>query len=680
MPLQLNKEIRYVKGVGEKREKLFNKLNIYTLEDLLLYFPKKYLDLGSLKKISELQIDKYESFLGEVTEYIEEKKINKLTIIKIYVKDETGIIETVWFNQSYIKNILKPKEIFSFSGKIEKGYRFLQIKNPEFEKYDNTLIHTARIVPIYGLCENLSQKVIRNIIYNILEQNQLKFEDNIPIVIREKYNLSEVNFALKNIHFPDNNNSLEIAKKRFKFEEFYFFQLALLFLKKDIEQIEAISINNVSENFEKFKKLLTFNLTNAQERAIKEILDDLQSTKQMNRLIQGDVGCGKTVVAFAAAFVTIKDKFQVALMAPTEVLAYQHYLEAQKLFNDNIKICFLSGSTSKKQKVILLEKISNGEIDLVIGTHAIIQESINFKNLGLVITDEQHRFGVRQRIELTKKGNSPNILVMTATPIPRTLSLVMYGDLDISVIDELPPGRKKILTYAVDETFRKRINNFIKKQILEGRQVYWICPLIEESENLDAKSAIEFSKKLKEGEFKEFNIKCLHGRLSAKDRDKILQEFRDGLINILVSTTVVEVGVNVPNATVIVIENAERFGLAQLHQLRGRVGRGDFQSYCILINNSSSEISRKRMKIMQQSTNGFEVAEMDLKIRGPGDFFGDKQHGIMNFKIVNIFEDIDILKLARQAAIDTIRLELLDEKIITLIKKKYIEKLDNIGL
>ncbi|BCS81323.1 ATP-dependent DNA helicase RecG [Anaerocellum diazotrophicum] len=676
----LEKDIRYLKGVGENRERLFKKLGIKKAEDLLWHIPRKYLDYSRLKKIRELCDGEIESFVGKVAGKPMEIETKSVKIIKIPVEDSTGVVTTVWFNQDYIKNVLREGEVFCFSGKIERKGFYIEIKNPEFEKYDQHLIHTGRIVPVYNSTEGLSQKVIRNIVNNLLQQVDGALIDIIPPYIRQKYNLCEVNFAIKNIHFPENKLSLELARKRLVFEEFYLLQLSLLLLKKSIEKNEGIKVENVQSSLKEFEELLPFELTEAQKRVLAEIAHDLESTKQMNRLIQGDVGCGKTVVALASAYATIKAGYQVALMAPTEVLALQHYNECKKYFGNQFNVRLLIGSTPKKEKEIILKELEHGLCKMVIGTHALIQDEVKFKNLGLAITDEQHRFGVIQRVELTKKGSSPNILVMTATPIPRTLSLVLYGDLDISIIDQLPPGRKKILTYAVDESFRQRVFNFIKKQLDEGRQVYWICPLIEESETLNAKSAVEFAKSLKEGFFKDYNVGCLHGKLSAKERDKILNDFKDGNIQILVSTTVVEVGINVPNATVMVIENAERFGLAQLHQLRGRVGRGEHQSYCILFNQSDSEIAKKRMIAITRSQNGFEIAEMDLKLRGPGDLFGTKQHGIMNFKVADIINDMDILKQARIAAEETIRLNLVDNKLLEKINKQFYNNIENIGL
>ncbi|ADQ46332.1 ATP-dependent DNA helicase RecG [Caldicellulosiruptor kronotskyensis 2002] len=676
----LEKDIRFLKGVGENREKLFKKLGIKKAEDLLWHIPRKYLDYSRLKKIRELCDGEIESFVAKVAGKPLEIETRSVKIIKIPVEDSTGVVTTVWFNQDYIKNVLKEGEVFCFSGKIERKGFYIEVKNPEFEKYDQHLIHTGRIVPVYNSTEGLSQKVIRNIVNNLLQQVDGMLIDIIPPYIRQKYNLSEINFAIKNIHFPENKLSLELARKRLVFEEFYLLQLSLLLLKENIEKNEGIKIENVQSSLKEFEKLLPFELTDAQKRVLAEIAQDLESTKQMNRLIQGDVGCGKTVVALASAYATIKAGYQVALMAPTEVLALQHYNECKKYFDNKFNVRLLIGSTPKKEKEIILKELEHGLCKMVIGTHALIQDDVKFKNLGLAITDEQHRFGVIQRVELTKKGSSPNILVMTATPIPRTLSLVLHGDLDISIIDQLPPGRKKILTYAVDESFRQRVYNFIKKQLDEGRQVYWICPLIEESETLNAKSAVEFAKSLKEGFFKDYNVACLHGKLSAKERDKILNDFKDGHIHILVSTTVVEVGINVPNATVMVIENAERFGLAQLHQLRGRVGRGEYQSYCILFNQSDSEIAKKRMIAITRSQNGFEIAEMDLKLRGPGDLFGTKQHGIMNFKVADIINDMDILKQARIAAEETIRLNLVDNKLLEKINKQFYNNIENIGL
>ncbi len=511
--------------------------------------------------------------------------------------------------------------------------------------------NTGKIIPIYPLTYELSQNVIRQIIENGLKQVNGELEEILPDYIIEKYKLYGINKAIKSIHFPESFNDYNLARRRLAFEELFTLQLSLLNLKNKYSTSNDGIEFSKNVKMEELIKKLPFELTNAQKRVLNEINLDMESNKSMNRLLQGDVGSGKTIVAIICAYKAVKSGYQATIMAPTAILAKQH-LDTFKaiLEKEGIKCELLVSGITKKKKDDILNKLQTGEIDILIGTHALLEENVVYKNLGLVVTDEQHRFGVKQRKTISEKGNNPDTLVMTATPIPRTLALILYGDLDISIIDELPPNRKKIDTFAVTKGMEDRVNNFVKKQINEGRQVYIVCPLVEENEEINAKSVMELSEKYKNEIFKNYRVEYIHGKLKPKEKDEIMENFKNGEIDILISTTVIEVGVNVPNASIMIIENAERFGLAQLHQLRGRVGRGEYQSYCILKYQGNSQIIKERMQIMTKTNDGFIISEKDLELRGSGEFFGTKQHGIPEFKIANLFEDMPLLKEVQKLA------------------------------
>ena len=536
---------------------------------------------------------------------------------------------------------------------MERKLNKLQIVNPVFEKVDNNeLKKSLKILPVYSSTKNLGQNIFRTIMQETLKSlENAELEDMLPTFVREKYSLEHIKFSLNQIHFPESVYEKDKARYRLVFEELFMLQLGLLSYKSlatDCKQ--GIKYTKI-EVMDQFVKSLPFQLTKAQQKVFMEVEQDMESGNVMNRLVQGDVGSGKTIIAVLALFKAVKCGYQGALMVPTEILAEQHYKSVITLFEKfDISVEILSSSQPKKQKQAVFDGLRNGSIDVVIGTHALIQDTVEFLKLGLVVTDEQHRFGVRQRSILAEKGQNPDVIVMTATPIPRTLALILYGDLDISIIDELPPGRKPIKTYSVNEAMRERINNFIRDKVEDGRQVFIVCPLVEESEEIEAASAIVTAEDISSNVFKDLKVGIIHGKLKSSEKETIMKSFVSGEISILVSTTIIEVGVNVPNATVMVVENAERFGLAQLHQLRGRVGRGDTQSYCVLFNQSNSQVSRERMKIMSQSNDGFVISEKDLEIRGPGDFFGTKQHGLPELKIANLYKDIEILKLAQVCA------------------------------
>ena len=647
----LNKEIQFVKGIGPKRAEKLHKLNIFTLKDLIYYFPRQYEDRSKVKKINQLENEEKVTIKGVITRMDSYSPKKGMNIIRMDMRDDTGYIKLSFFNQEYIKRAFKSGDSIVVFGKVKIENNFKEFVPIEIEHYSSKPQSNCKIEPVYPLTYGLSNKELQGIIISVLTKEEFKVKEYLPTYILEKYKLCGIDFAVRNIHSPSNKEALKIALYRLVFEEFLILQLGLFYFKNGVNESSGIEFKE-NEKLNDIIESLPFKLTKAQNRALSEITQDMTSSKVMNRLVQGDVGSGKTVVALLALASAVLNGYQGALMAPTEILASQHYDSFKEILERfNIKSELLVGSLTKKQKEKVLEKVKNQEVDILIGTHALIEDKVEFKNLGIVITDEQHRFGVRQRGRLSNKGDSPDIIVMTATPIPRTLALILYGDLDISIIDELPPGRQPIETIAIEHKRRNEAyENLVRSEVQKGRQVYVVCPLVEESEKIEATAASELVEELKREFFSDLRVGLLHGKMRPAEKDAIMDDFKNKKLDILVSTTVIEVGVNVPNATLMIIENAERFGLAQLHQLRGRVGRGNHKSYCILIYNSKTEVCKERMAIMEETTDGFKISQKDLEIRGPGEFFGTRQHGLPELKVANIFKHIKILKQAQLEA------------------------------
>lgn len=680
--LDLNKDVKYVKTVGPNRVKLLNKLNIYTLKDLIEYYPRDYEDRSKPKNLYEC-IDGEEVLIEAMaTGRINEMHKGRMTISRLIVKDQTGTCYITWFNQGYLRDKFQPGRMYRFFGKISNKNGRLEMNSPVYDEIDQSK-NTGKIIPIYPLTFELKQNTLRRIIENGLLEVKGQLPETLPEYILKENNLWDINNTIERIHFPIEFSDFNKARERLVFEELLTMQLALLKLKNNYEhETDGIQFSK-DVHMSDVINMLPFRLTKAQLRVLEEIDRDMESNKPMNRLLQGDVGSGKTVVAMIAAYKAVKSGYQATIMAPTAILASQH-LESFKGILDELGIRteLLISNVTKKKKAEILEKLQNGEIDVLIGTHAILEENVVFKNLGLVVTDEQHRFGVKQRSTIAAKGQNPDIIAMSATPIPRTLALILYGDLDISIIDELPPNRKKIETFAVRKNMEERVNNFIKKQIAEGRQAYIVCPLVEENEDMEGlQSVVELAEKYQKETFSEYKVAYLHGKMKPKEKDEIMQRFKDGEIQILIATTVIEVGVNVPNASIMVVENAERFGLAQLHQLRGRVGRGEYQSYCILKYEGNGETIRQRMKVMCDTNDGFIISEKDLELRGSGDFFGTEQHGLPEFKIANLFEDMAVLKKVQGLALKIMEDDPLLEKeknakLNDLVKEKFSSRIE----
>ncbi len=678
----LNTDIRFIKGVGEKRANAFNRMSVFNLWDLLYFFPRGYEDRRTIKRISDLKDGDVCCVNAVCISGVSQKRIKKnISLCLLRISDETGILTVKWFSNPNYKINFKKGDRFIFFGKISYKSSGYEMDMIVMEREDN-ISSTMKIAPVYSLTKGLTQNIVRNAVGNAF----LKAEGLVDIFsdeIKKRYSLMDINEAVGVMHNPADFERLKEARRRLAFEELFVLQLSLYLMRSKREKQTNTPLGDMF-SADEFIDSLPFELTSGQKNAIDDILCDLSDKKCMNRLLQGDVGCGKTVVAAAAVYAVASCSYQSALMAPTEILANQHYETLSKFYGEKIKIALLTGSVKNKKEIY--NKIENGEYDLVIGTHAIIQKKVKFKNLMLVITDEQHRFGVNQRALLFEKSESynANVLVMSATPIPRTLALILYGDLDISVINTKPAGRQKIDTIFVNSSYKKRAYEFIRKEINEGRQAYVVCPLVEDSENLSASSSEGMYKTLSERVFPDIKCGLIHGKMPNEQKDMIMEQFRTGEIKLLVSTTVIEVGVDVKNATIMIIENAERFGLSQLHQLRGRVGRSELKSYCILISDSTTEETAQRMTVMTKSDDGMEIAQKDLELRGSGEFFGTRQHGLPELKIANLFTDTELLSHCRKLCEDIILKDpALENKENFFIRERILsvyEKVDKEGI
>lgn len=637
-------DIRYLKGVGEKTARLYNKLGIFTVDDLIRHYPRKYLDYSNTVSVKDAPPDTPVFIKATMITPVKESMIRKgLTLYKCNFSDGETVIRVTIFNNKYLAKALRTFDDYILYGKVEKTFTSASMSSPQIERADKAEVH-----PVYPTTEKLSVKAISNSVRNALALVG-KIPETLSDDILKKYDLVSLDFATRQIHFPTDEKNIEPARNRLIFDELLTLQLGLLKLKE--KDVKGNSCKIKKDFTNEFYSLLPFTPTGAQQRAVADCIEDMQSDRMMNRLIQGDVGSGKTAVAGAVIYTVIKNGAQAALMAPTEILATQHFESFKKLFaSTDVRVALLTGSVKAGEKKEIKRALCNGEIDLIVGTHALIQNDVEFENLGLVCTDEQHRFGVQQRANLAMKGDNPHLMVMSATPIPRTLGLIIYGDLDISLLDELPPGRQEIRTDVVTSAYHKRIYKFIRDAVDRGEQAYIVCSLVDEGES-DLISAKEYADNLAKNEFVGYSVGLLHGKMKPAEKDRVMQSFAEGEMQILVSTTVVEVGVDVPNATVMLIENADRFGLSQLHQLRGRVGRGKNKSYCILVSDNKSDSSRERLQVMKHTSNGFDIADYDLKSRGPGDFFGKRQHGLPDLKIADMLEDTETLRQCRECAL-----------------------------
>ncbi len=645
----LNSSITVLKGIGNKKGALFNKIGIFSVWDLLYFFPRAYDDRTNFYSIAQLPEGVSCCVSGVVAGPVIEKRIkSKMSLYILRIEDKTGFLTLKWFSSPYNRHKIRRGEVYSFCGVVSKNQSTKEMLVRDMEPYEkNELL--GKILPVYSLTNGLTQNDFRRSVKFVLDTVKL-FWETLPNEILTNNMLTNISEALREMHFPTNSQNLKDAKRRFAFEELFILCLAMRKMRSVNSVSTGVDIKNTDCVLE-FKEKLPFELTFDQRKAIDDICMDLKKTVPMNRLIQGDVGSGKTVVAASCAYISAKNGYQTAVMAPTEILARQHYRTFNDFFKESgIRICLLTSGVKNKNK--LIEDIKNFKYDIVIGTHALIQDKVSFANLGVCITDEQHRFGVKQRASLANSGNNPHVLVMSATPIPRTLSLVVYGDLDISVISTLPGSRQKTDTFCIGENMRNRLNGFIEKQVEEGHQCFVVCPLIEASESIEANSGKQVFDYIKDI-FPKYNIAFLHGKMSVVEKDEIMNDFYLGKYEILVSTTVIEVGIDIPNATLMIVENAERFGLSQLHQLRGRVGRGSFKSYCILISDCKTEEAKERMKIMCRASDGFEIADYDLKLRGCGEFFGTRQHGLPELKVANLFTDSNLIEEAKRSC-DTV--------------------------
>ncbi len=636
-------DIRFLKGVGEKRAQHLYSLGIDTIGALLRYYPRGYEDFSNIKQIFDCSAEEKVCIKARIITPISENIIRKnMTLYRFVVSDETAQMQITIFNNKYLANQLHQGSEYLFLGKVQGGSFLPAMSAPEIRE-----VGSVGIAPIYPASKNMSSSAIAKLVKTALLGCEIT--DVLPQTIIKNYNLCDLRTAIENIHFPKSEEALARAKKRLVFEELFVLRTGLMLLKNKRRTTSPFVLKN--DYTKQYITSLPFEMTQAQKRVIGECVADMASGRVMNRLVQGDVGCGKTAVASALMYHTARAGYQAAIMAPTEILAEQHYKNlCESLKNTNIKVVLLTGSLKKSEKTSAKEMLKSGQAQIAVGTHAIISEDVTFKNLALVITDEQHRFGVSQRAEFSAKGMHPHTLVMSATPIPRTLGLIIYGDLDISIIDEYPRGRQQIENYCVESALRQRVFGYIKKHLDEGRQGYIVCPMVEENEETNITSAEDYYAKIKDGEFKNYRVGLLHGKMKSAEKEKIMRDFKNGEIQLLVCTTVIEVGIDVPNAAIMVIENAERFGLSQLHQLRGRIGRGRYKSTCIFISDYKKGATADRLAVVKQSNDGFKIADEDLRLRGPGDFLGSRQHGLPQLKIADIYADNDVLRLTGMAA------------------------------
>lgn len=673
----MDERLMTIKGIGPGREKQLHKLGITNITSLLTYFPRTYEDRRTIYRIGDLKSGMTGGVVGTVIAVQEKRPRPRLSILEVVIADGTGPLKIVLFNQGYKKNFYKKGQRLYAYGKAEFQYGSMQMNTPQIENLGDGGEPDRGIVPIYALADGVSQFVVRSSVRNWFAANH-ELQEILPAEVREAHQYMSRYDAFKMMHFPDSSERYEEARHQLAYEELFVMQSGLALLRNKEQCHRGPKMGPNGELMAKCIENLPFSLTGDQQRALEDIRIDMEDERPMQRLLQGDVGSGKTVVATLSLLKAIENGYQGALMAPTEILAAQHYEGITEVCgNLGITIELLTGSTTKKEKERIYEGLADGSIHMIIGTHALIQEGVNFHNLGLVIIDEQHRFGVEQRARLQQKGTYPHVLIMTATPIPRTMTLSVYGDLAVSLIKEMPPGRKPVKTYVVDSSYKDRLRAFFGKEMAEGRQVYVVCPLVEESEKLDLQAAEELYLELKEYFYKAYEVGLVHGRMKPSEKDEVMNAFHNGNISLLVSTTVIEVGVNVPNATIMCIEGAERFGLSQLHQLRGRVGRGSHQSYCILVSDSKNDVSQERLKLMEQTQDGFELAEQDLLLRGSGQLFGLAQSGLPDLRVANIIKDIEILVEARKDVLDfasQFGMETLESVMKEELEKRFGEK------
>jgi len=689
--LELFSPVSIIDGLGPVREKVLNDKGLFTLNDLLYYFPRKHLDRTSINSINELSKGDSGAIIASVQTF-GEKPIRKGKIFQVIVSDGTGILTLSWFNGGrYIKKIMKIGLRLVIFGKVE-WYNGFVITHPEFEILDEgeNNVFSGGVIPIYPMTKEfasigLEQRRLRKIMQTILD-SKISIPDFFSLQIIKQYQLISLNKALRLIHFSKNVDELKLAIRRLKFDEHFFLQLLVALKKHNIQTIGTEAMPDIGPYFKTISRSLDFELTKAQKKVIQEIHSDLKISRPMNRLIQGDVGCGKTIVAILVSSLAVGNNMQVAVMAPTEILARQHYLSFKNEFDKvNIPSSLLVGKMKKMERDPILKGLQKGKISIVIGTHALIQNDVKFKKLGLVIIDEQHRFGVNQRLRILEKGSNPHLMSMTATPIPRTLSITYHGDMDLSIIDELPANRIPVTTKIVDQSKMIKVYDFIRNKIKLGRQAIVVYPLVEESEKSDLAAAVQNHELLSNVQFPKINVGLIHGKMKPQEKEEIINKFNKNKIKILVSTTVVEVGLDVPNATIMIVEHAERFGLTQLHQLRGRVGRGTEKSYCILVKRNQSNVSRSRLEIMEKTNDGFLIADEDLKLRGPGEVFGIKQSGFFQYKIADVVKDVKIIREARELAFGLVKSDpALNKKSNRHIKKifrtKYSDYLENLKL